>query len=173
MIYFTTMASPVDELLLVSDGASLTGLFMDECAHGPALASDWRRADDLAIFEATKEQLARYFEGQLSCFDLPLKPSGTEFQRKVWRELLKIPYGKTINYRQLAERIGNANAQRAVGLANGRNPIGIIVPCHRVIGANGSLTGYAGGMSRKQFLLSLERGACNLPIGNLQAIGRS
>jgi methylated-DNA-[protein]-cysteine S-methyltransferase len=156
MIYFTTMKSPVDELLLLSDGEYLTGLFMNECAHPPTRNPDWKRRDDLPVFEKTKQQLTSYFKGELTKFDLPLKASGTEFQRTVWRELTKIPYGETINYGQLAARIGNPNAQRAVGLANGRNPIGIVVPCHRVIGANGTLTGYGGGLPRKKTLLELE-----------------
>jgi methylated-DNA-[protein]-cysteine S-methyltransferase len=174
MIYFTTILSPVDELLLVSDGEALTGLFMDKCAHGPPVESNWRRVDSLAVFEETKQQLARYFKGLLTSFDLPLNPTGTAFQKTVWQALLKIPYGQTINYKQLAERIGNPNAQRAVGLANGRNPIGIVVPCHRVIGADGSMTGYGGGVDRKQFLLLLESGTgLNPAAGGLQASGRS
>jgi len=156
MIYFTTMKSPVDELLLLSDGENLTGLFMHECSHPPTKQGDWKRKDDLPVFEKAKQQLTNYFKGELTEFDLPLKASGTEFQKRVWRELSRIPYGQTINYGQLAQRIGNPNAQRAVGLANGRNPIGIVVPCHRVIGANGTLTGYGGGLPRKQTLLELE-----------------
>ena len=101
-------------------------------------------------------QLAAYFAGQLTDFDLPLAPQGTEFQRTVWRNLQDIPYGETISYGELAKRIHNPNASRAVGLANGRNPISILVPCHRVIGADGSLTGYGGGLARKQWLLAHE-----------------
>jgi len=163
MIYFTTLKSPIDELLLLSDGEYLTGLFMNECAHPPTRNPDWKRADDLEIFEQAKQQLASYFKGELTKFNLPLKASGTEFQKTVWRALTNIPYGETINYRQLAERIGNPNAQRAVGLANGRNPIGIVVPCHRVIGANGALTGYGGGLPRKQALLELESRVASRP----------
>jgi methylated-DNA-[protein]-cysteine S-methyltransferase len=161
MIYFTTIESPIDELLLLSDGEYLTGLFMDECAHGPIVNSDWKRVDHLAIFEQSRQQLTSYFNGELTSFTLPLRANGTDFQKAVWRGLVEIPYGTTINYRQLAERIGNPNAQRAVGLANGRNPIGIVVPCHRVIGANGSLTGYGGGLARKEALLALESRVAN------------
>jgi methylated-DNA-[protein]-cysteine S-methyltransferase len=156
MTYFTTFASPIDELLLLSDGENLTGLFMTEPAHGPTRSADWKRFDNLDIFELARRQLTSYFDGDLTNFTLPLKAQGTDFQKSVWRALVEIPYGTTINYGQLAKRIGNPNAQRAVGLANGRNPISIVVPCHRVIGANGTLVGYGGGLPRKQVLLALE-----------------
>jgi methylated-DNA-[protein]-cysteine S-methyltransferase len=156
MTYFTTFASPIDELLLFSDGENLTGLFMTERAHGPTRSAGWKRLDNLEIFELARRQLTSYFAGDLTNFTLPLKAQGTDFQKSVWRALVEIPYGTTINYGQLAKRIGNPNAQRAVGLANGRNPISIVVPCHRVIGANGTLTGYGGGLPRKQVLLALE-----------------
>jgi methylated-DNA-[protein]-cysteine S-methyltransferase len=108
------------------------------------------------MLRVAADQLAAYFAGERTDFDLPLSPSGTPFQLSVWRALLSIPYGETISYRELARRIGNAKAVRAVGAANGRNPIPIIVPCHRVIGADGSLTGYGGGLPRKRLLLELE-----------------
>ena len=108
-------------------------------------------------------QLGEYFAGERRTFDLPLAPEGTDFQRRVWAQLRAIPYGSTSTYGEVARAIGATNGFRAVGLANGRNPIAIIVPCHRVIGADGSLTGYAGGMERKRFLLDLEAGG--LPFG--------
>jgi len=154
--FCTTFESPVGPLLLMSDGQSLTGLHTDSDKHRPAMRPDWVRDDAAAPFEEVKAQLRAYFDGRLTEFDLPLAPQGTEFQMRVWRELRGIPYGETISYAELARRIGNPNASRAVGMANSRNPISIIVPCHRVIGADNSLTGYAGGLERKRMLLAHE-----------------
>ena len=133
-------------------------------ARGHALAGLWLPGSDVAIprgdarvLGAAREQVAAYFAGELTAFDLPLEPEGTNFQRRVWDELLRIPYGETWSYGQLAARIGRPHASRAVGTANGRNPIAIIIPCHRVIGANGTLTGYGGGLPAKQWLLDHER----------------
>jgi methylated-DNA-[protein]-cysteine S-methyltransferase len=158
MTLYTYYDSPVQPLLLTSDGAALTGLYMVEHRHGPEVGADWIEQPDALPFAETKRQLNAYFAGQLTEFDLPLAPDGTEFQQKVWQELRRIPYGTTLSYGELARRIGNPNASRAVGLANGRNPISIIVPCHRVIGASGKLIGYGGGLSRKEILLTLEAG---------------
>jgi methylated-DNA-[protein]-cysteine S-methyltransferase len=151
--YYTYFESRIDPILLTSDGTALTGLFMVEHKHGPEVAPDWVRSDDVAPFAQARCQLADYFAGTLTHFDLPLAPQGTEFQQRVWAELTRIPYGETISYGELAQRIGQPGSARAVGLANGRNPISIIVPCHRVIGANGKLVGYGGGLPRKQALL--------------------
>lgn len=148
--------SPLCLFLLTSDGASLTGLFMEGHRHGPQPGADWIEQEDLAVLVEAKRQLESYFCGTRTQFDLPIAPEGTEFQRRVWTELLHIPYGDTISYGELARRIGNPAAVRAVGLANGRNPISLIVPCHRVIGANGRLTGYGGGIARKEALLTFE-----------------
>jgi methylated-DNA-[protein]-cysteine S-methyltransferase len=128
---------------------------MADQTHEPS-PNGWER-DDTAFSDAV-EQLEAYFAGERREFDVELDPVGTDFQRRVWDALLTIPYGETRSYGYIAEQIGAPGASRAVGLANGRNPIGIIVPCHRVIGANGSLTGYGGGLERKQLLLDLERG---------------
>ncbi len=155
-ILFTTFESPVGPLLLMSDGQSLIGLHTDSDKHRPAMQPDWIEEDEAVPFAEVKAQLRGYFEGRLSEFDLPLAPQGTEFQEGVWKELCGIPYGETISYAELARRIGNPNASRAVGMANSRNPISIIVPCHRVIGADNSLTGYAGGLERKRMLLAHE-----------------
>lgn len=152
--YWCTMDSPLGTLTLVGDGAALTGLHMDGQRHPCTPAADWRR--DPAPFRAARAQLAAYFAGELRAFDLPLAPEGTEFQRRVWRALLDIPYGGTDSYGGLARRIGRPKSARAVGLANGRNPIGIVIPCHRVIGAGGALTGYDGGIERKRWLLAHE-----------------
>ena len=148
----TTIDSPVGPLLLTSNGTSLTRLLFD-------VPPDPDVVDRARAPSSTRRsrQLAEYFAGERTDFDLPLEPAGTPFQLRVWETLRDIPYAETINYGQLADRIGNPNASRAVGLANGRNPISIVVPCHRVIGANGSLTGYGGGLDRKRTLLELER----------------
>jgi methylated-DNA-[protein]-cysteine S-methyltransferase len=153
--YFTTLPSPIGELLLISDGAALTGIYMPPHKGAPEVAADWTR--DPAPLRAAVEQLEEYFAGERTAFDLPLAPRGTAFQLRVWAALGEIPYGRTESYGRLAARVGNPRAVRAVGLANGRNPLSIVVPCHRVIGANGSLTGYGGGLDRKTQLLALER----------------
>jgi methylated-DNA-[protein]-cysteine S-methyltransferase len=156
--FYTTFESPVGPLLLMSDGTSLTGLHTESDKHRPAVQSDWIRDDAATPFAQVKAQLRGYFEGRLTEFDLPLAPQGTKFQMTVWRELCNIPFGETISYAELARRIGRPTASRAVGHSNARNPISIIVPCHRVIGADNSLTGYAGGLDRKRTLLVHEAG---------------
>jgi methylated-DNA-[protein]-cysteine S-methyltransferase len=156
-MHITTVESPIGELTLASDGEALTGLYMTDQRHRPELpAAD---GDDDAVLAAAREQLAEYFAGERREFDLPLKPAGTPFQRAVWEALRDIPYGETAGYGELANRLGRPGAARAVGLANGRNPIAIVVPCHRVIGAAGALTGYGGGLERKRYLLELESAA--------------
>jgi len=154
--FYTTLDSPVGELLLTSNGEAITGLFMEEHKGEAKPINDWRRDD--GMFREAARQLRAYFAGELTEFDLPVATKGTEFQRRVWAELQKIPYGSTINYGELARRTGNPKASRAVGAANGDNPISIIIPCHRVIGSNGKLTGYGGGIERKKFLLEFEAG---------------
>ncbi len=157
MTYYTNYKSPVGELLLISDGEHLTGLYMENSAHPVEVQSEWIESEHSPVFQKTVVQLSEYFNGMLTSFDLPLKMQGTAFQKKVWAALEEIPYGETISYKKLATRIGNPKASRAVGLANGKNPISIIVPCHRVIGANGDLVGYGGGLRRKAQLLELEK----------------
>jgi methylated-DNA-[protein]-cysteine S-methyltransferase len=154
MHYYTYVDSPIDRLLLVSDGTSLIQLQMQTQRYATPLQTQWKR--DHALFVEAIAQLRAYFAGETQSFDLPLKFEGTAFQKRVWQALLEIPYGETRSYKEIAARIGNFRAVRAVGLANGRNPIGIIVPCHRVIGANGTLTGYGGGLPRKRWLLQHE-----------------
>jgi len=150
-IWYATTDSPVDELLLAGDGEALTGMHLSP--HRPG--DGWRRDDRL--FAAAIDQLGAYFAGELTDFDLRLAPHGTDFQRRVWAALRTIPYGTTTSYGELAAELGNPGASRAVGLANGRNPIAIIVPCHRVIGSDGTLTGYGGGLDRKRWLLDHEQ----------------
>jgi methylated-DNA-[protein]-cysteine S-methyltransferase len=152
----TVTDSPYGPLTLVADDGALCGLYMTDQRHRPAQETFGDR-DDLP-FGAAVDQLKAYFAGELTEFTVELRLSGTPFQRSVWRQLRRIPYGETRSYGQLADALGNPGASRAVGLANGRNPIGIIVPCHRVVGADGALTGYGGGLARKQRLLDLERG---------------
>lgn len=151
--------SPIGPLTLIADGGRLSGVRMEISRHEPDASALGvaRTADADPVLAAAAGQLHAYFRGVLTAFDLPLAMEGTPFQRSVWTELLAIPYGQTISYGQLAKRIGQPSASRAVGLANGRNPVAIIVPCHRVIGADGSLTGYGGGMDRKRYLLALEQ----------------
>ena len=152
--HFRTIDSPVGLLTLAGRDNTLNHLRMVGQAHEPNRAG-WELNDD--AFPDAVEQLAAYFAGELTDFDLDLKLAGTTFQRRVWAALQTIPYGETRSYGEIAIQIGAPGASRAVGLANGRNPIGIIVPCHRVIGASGSLTGYGGGLDRKRALLDLEK----------------
>jgi methylated-DNA-[protein]-cysteine S-methyltransferase len=148
--------SPIGRLLLTSDGESLTGLYMGAPSKSPELGNDWlEKPNDGPLPKATR-QLEEYFAGKRKVFELPLKMQGTEFQKRVWLQLTKIPFGETWSYGQLAKTLDNPNGSRAVGLANGRNPIAVIVPCHRVIGADGSMTGFGGGIPRKQWLLAHE-----------------
>ncbi|WP_018654186.1 methylated-DNA--[protein]-cysteine S-methyltransferase [Actinomadura flavalba] len=156
-IVHTVVDSPVGPLTLVADGDGLRGCYMDAQRHRPDQAVFG--TPDPAPFDAARDQLAAYFAGDLKEFDLPLSMHGTDFQRRVWDALRTIPYGTTVSYGEIAAELGNPGASRAVGLANGRNPIGIIVPCHRVVGSTGNLTGYGGGLERKRHLLDFERGA--------------
>ena len=157
---YTTLDSPVGELLLSGDGQALHGLYMQEGRTAAAVRADWQRDDD--AFTEVRAQLDEYFDGRRTDFDLPLAMAGSEFQRRVWRALQEIPYGETISYGEQARRLGPPATPRNVGATNGRNPISIIVPCHRVVGSDGSLTGYGCGLERKRMLLDLEAGALTL-----------
>jgi methylated-DNA-[protein]-cysteine S-methyltransferase len=153
---YSVIASPVGPLFLAADGAGLRLIEFDRPRHPARRDSDWQPGDGDAILRETSAQLTDYFAGTRRTFDLPLAPRGTDFQLDVWQALRAIPYGETISYAQLAMRIGKPSAMRAVGAANGRNPLPIVVPCHRVIGADGTLTGFGGGLPTKHFLLTLE-----------------
>jgi methylated-DNA-[protein]-cysteine S-methyltransferase len=155
----TVIASPIGPLTLISQDGRLAGVHMEITRYEPDAAALGAAVTAAAepVLDAAASQLRSYFAGELTRFDLPLALEGTSFQRSVWTGLLTIPYGETVSYGDLARRIGQPSASRAVGLANGRNPVAIIVPCHRVIGADGSLTGYGGGMDRKRYLLALEQ----------------
>ena len=154
MTAHAVLDSPVGPLTAVAHAGELVGLYMDEQRHLPPRASFGQRDD--SVLPGVREQLSAYFAGELQEFTLLLAPSGTPFQQQVWRALRDIPYGSTCSYADLAVAVGRPTAVRAVGAANGRNPLGIVVPCHRVIGSGGSLTGYSAGLERKRFLLDLE-----------------
>lgn len=155
MTIYTTIDSPVGPLLLAADDNGLRLVEFQHSRHRIKRTDDWAEGGH-TVLDATHAQLDEYFRGERECFDLPLAPRGTEFQREVWFALATIPYGETVSYAQLAGRVGRPDAMRAVGAANGRNPLPIVLPCHRVIGADGSLTGFGGGLPTKQFLLELE-----------------
>ena len=154
-VYWHEIASPVGPLLLAGDGQRLQRIHFQSGPPARIVEDHWRA--DARPFRQVIAQLQAYFAGRLRAFELPLAPAGTDFQCSVWRQLRRIPYGETISYGELARRIGNPRASRAVGLANGANPLPIVVPCHRVIGADGSLTGFGGGLPIKRQLLALER----------------
>jgi len=161
-IHYDEMPSPVGRLLLVADRGGLRQIRFERERHPHVQPADWIRASAPLAF--ARAQLEEYFAGTRQRFELPLHPLGTPFQLAVWQELGRIPYGVTISYGELARRIGKPAAMRAVGAANGRNPLPIVLPCHRVIGADGSLTGFGGGLPTKHFLLTLEHA---LPVGDL------
>ncbi|MEO6145184.1 MAG: methylated-DNA--[protein]-cysteine S-methyltransferase [Dermatophilaceae bacterium] len=151
--------SPVGPLTIVAEDGQIRCLYMDLQRHRPPdseLGEPDPRGREAEPFKAAADQLAAYFAGRRTCFELPLAPLGSEFQQRVWAALQEIPYGETESYGELAARIGSPGGARAVGLANGKNPIGILIPCHRVVGTTGSLTGYGGGLGRKRALLDLE-----------------
>ena len=153
---FTTLTSPVGELKLVANGSRLAAILWENDKQGRVRLGPMREAPDNPILVRTAKQLQEYFAGTRNRFDLELDFSGTDFQKKVWQALLTIPFGETRSYSEIARQIGNPSAVRAVGAANGKNPISIVAPCHRVIGASGKLTGFAGGLEAKERLLTLE-----------------
>jgi methylated-DNA-[protein]-cysteine S-methyltransferase len=155
-VQYRTCDSPIGPLLLAGDERGLRFLLFGNGRRPVGAEPDWE--PDRGLLKHATGQLTAYFEGKLRAFEVPVSPVGTTFQQRVWAELQRIPYGETISYAELAKRLGNPKAVRAVGLANGSNPISIIIPCHRVIGSNGSLVGYGGGLPIKQALLALERG---------------
>ena len=160
LLTYDVVPTPIGRLIVASDGSAIAGVWMANANPRDAAWASHRGTD--ALLAQAREELLAYFDGRLRDFTVPLAPNGTEFQRRVWTELTKIPFGATISYARLARRVSNAAAVRAVGAANGRNPIPIIVPCHRVIGSDGSLTGFGGGLHRKQWLLKHEGGQIEL-----------
>jgi methylated-DNA-[protein]-cysteine S-methyltransferase len=161
---YTYADSPLGDLLFIGDHGGLTGMYMQTTRYPVNVGRDWVRDDK--SFADVRQQMDEYFAGTRQDFDLQLNARGSGFQKRVWAALVKIPYGETASYGQIAAQLGSPDAARAVGLANGQNPISIIVPCHRVIGADGSLTGYGGGLPAKQFLLSLEASHSGLFAAN-------
>lgn len=149
--YFTYFLPLIGEVSLLSTEGEIEGIYFSKSEISQA------KKEETSLIRSAKLQLEEYLKGKRREFDLPLNPKGTDFQMRVWKELMKIPYGSTASYREIAERMGNPNACRAVGMANHRNPISILIPCHRVIGSNGKMVGYGGGLERKKRLLELER----------------
>jgi methylated-DNA-[protein]-cysteine S-methyltransferase len=175
-LIYTSLDSPIGELLLVGDGESLHGLYMQDGRKPARVAAHWQCAP--APFAGVRAQLHEYFAGERAKFDIALTLRGNAFERRVWHALQEIPYGETASYGEIARRVGHPAAARAVGVANARNPIAVIVPCHRVIGADGRLTGYGGGLERKRLLLDLEKGQAGLqrfpqPLARSCTIGAS
>ena len=157
MSYYSLLSTPIGELLLTADAMALTGVYFAGCDHIPAASRSWKRKPHHAILRQTADQLQEYFAGARQNFSLALQLTGTSFQKAVWREIARIPYGETMTYSELAQCAGAPRAIRAAGTSTGRNPVSIIIPCHRVVGKGGTLRGFAGGLERKRQLLELER----------------
>lgn len=157
MSYYQWIESPVAPLLLTASNSGLSGLYLEGQKHFPKISADWTASPELPIFARAQAQLNEYFAQERQTFDLSLDPQGTRFQRQVWQYLRQIPFGETTSYGAIARALGKSGAAQAVGAANGRNPISIIVPCHRVVGSSGQMTGYAGGIDKKQWLLRHEQ----------------
>ncbi|MCE0497112.1 MAG: methylated-DNA--[protein]-cysteine S-methyltransferase [Methylacidiphilales bacterium] len=156
MTLYSLLESPLGELLLIAHDDSLNGIYFTDQHHAPQVHPDWVRRDDAPVFGELRKQLREYTAGERQVFDLPIELTGTKFQVGVWQQILAIPFGETVTYTELANRIGDPQAVRAVGAAAGANPICWVLPCHRVVGKDGSLTGYAGGLTRKKALLDFE-----------------
>jgi methylated-DNA-[protein]-cysteine S-methyltransferase len=157
MTSYSILKTPVGDLMLVANKSELVGIYFSDCRHVPAGQKNWTRDEQHPVLKKAGKELTEYLDGKRSTFSFPPSAYGTDFQKRVWREIAKIPFGKTISYSDLAKRAGSPNAIRAVGTATGRNPLGIMVPCHRVLEKNNGLGGYAGGLKRKQYLLELEK----------------
>lgn len=156
MTDFVRIATPLGTLVAAAEGGAVVGLWFEGQRHFAGVGADWREGLDSPVLAECARQLGEYFGGRRTRFELPLAPKGTAFQIRVWNQIAAIPFGATITYSELARRCGKASAARAAGAATGRNPISIVVPCHRVVGSAGALTGYAGGVERKRRLLALE-----------------
>jgi methylated-DNA-[protein]-cysteine S-methyltransferase len=156
MHYYDTFKSPQGEMLLVATDAGLCGLYFKGQKYFPKRDKSWQRAPGHGPLKQAKRELAQYFAGKRRRFQVALDPDGTPFQRSVWKQIARVAFGRTASYGELARRAGHAGSARAAGAATGRNPLSVIVPCHRILGANGALTGYAGGLRRKRALLALE-----------------
>ena len=155
-LYYDLLSTSLGSMLLASDGDALVGAWFERQRYEPSVGPSWERKCDVAVLVRAGVEIGEYLAGTRKAFTIPLSPAGTAFQRDVWNAIAAIPYGETAAYRDLASRIGRPASVRAAGAATGRNPLSIIVPCHRVLGADGTLTGYAGGLERKRALLALE-----------------
>ena len=153
---YSIIKSPIDDLMLVADASALTGVYFAGYDHTPVASNRWTLNAQHPVLRQAAKQLQEYFAGKRKSFSLPLRLDGTDFQKRVWREIALIPYAETITYSDLAKRVGAPEAIRAAGTSTGRNPVSIIIPCHRVMGKNGAMRGYAGGLERKRYLLELE-----------------
>ena len=162
MIRYARIDTPLGKLLATAEDGRLTGLYFDGKPHAPTPSAGWKEEGTAKPFAACARQVDEYLAGKRKAFDLPLAPTGTAFQQRVWQEIARIPFGETITYTELARRAGAPGSARAAGAATGRNPLSIVVPCHRVVGSAGALTGYAGGIERKARLLALETGRAAL-----------
>ena len=162
MRYYELYESPHGEMLLVADGEGLCGVYFDRQKYLPRIEPGWQRDAHHAPLRHAKRELSEYFGGERERFETALAPEGTPFQRSVWKAICTVGFGRTITYSELARRAGCPGSARAAGAATGRNPISIIIPCHRIVGSNGSLTGYGGGLDRKRALLALESGIPDL-----------
>ena len=158
MLYYDFFESPHGQMLLVAREEALSGVSFDGQKYHPDIGAEWRRDTQHATLQQSRRELAEYFQGERKHFETALAPEGTSFQRRIWQAISTVDFGATITYGELAERAGFPGSARAAGAATGRNPLTIIVPCHRIVGSNGELTGYAGGIGRKRALLALESG---------------
>lgn len=156
MLCYDTYESPQGRIYLAASDQGLAGIYFERQKHFPATRGDWQRDARHPVLRRAKKELREYFAGRRRRFTVPLRPVGTPFQRAVWRAIARVRFGETLTYAELAKRAGHPGSARAAGAATGRNPLGIVVPCHRIVGADGSLTGYAGGLARKRALLALE-----------------
>jgi methylated-DNA-[protein]-cysteine S-methyltransferase len=156
MTRYARFTTPLGTVLATAEGGFVTSLNFIDAKFAPPVANDWEEDPQSSPLRECAEQLAEYFAGNRRSFDLPVAPRGTPFQKRVWQEIARVPFGETITYAELASRAGAPGSARAAGAATGRNPIGVVVPCHRIVGADGSLTGYAGGLERKAKLLEIE-----------------
>lgn len=156
MTRYLRFGTPLGPLLATAVGGALTGLYFETERHAPAVLPEWIEDPAEDVLRDCARQVREFLDRRRERFELPLAPEGSDFQRRVWTEIAAIPYGRTLTYAELARRVGAPSASRAAGAATGRNPLSIVVPCHRVVGSSGSLTGYAGGLERKQRLLEIE-----------------
>ena len=168
MIDYAHIPSPLGVIVAAAEEGAIIGLWFEGQKDFPDSSADWRENRASPPLARCAEQLNEYFAGKRERFDLPLAPHGTAYQQRIWREIAAIPFGKTLGYQELARREGNGKAARAAGAATGRNPVSILIPCHRVVGANGALTGYAGGIHRKEQLLGLEARRNRPPASGVQ-----